>query len=227
MTDLTTSTTHAHLRTTPTGPSPRGSAAKDNALCAAILAGAAIAWFGWGQAGHRLGTVLGIGSVLAALVTVAAAIGIGVIRLQVRRRRLASHRRRRGGLRGPGPRRAHPCRPWGRRVPGGVRVADGDAAMTRETPPATDLDPVIHVPVRLRLMVILTELPAGDTMSFARLQGLLELTPGNLITHLRKLEEAGYVETVKTGRVTTAHVTDGGRAAFTAYRRNLAALLGG
>lgn len=85
MTDLTTSTTHAHLRTTPTGPAPRGSAAKDNAICAAILAGAAIAWFGWGQAGHRLGAVLGIGSVLAALVTVAAAIGIGVIWLQERR----------------------------------------------------------------------------------------------------------------------------------------------
>ena len=66
-----------------------------------------------------------------------------------------------------------------------------------------DLDPVIHAPVRLRLMVVLTELQPGATISFSRLQELLGLTPGNLITHLRKLDDAGYVHTRKEGRVTT------------------------
>jgi pimeloyl-ACP methyl ester carboxylesterase len=58
------------------------------------------------------------------------------------------------------------------------------------------LDPVIHGPTRLRIMVTLATLPEGDDLSFSRLQDLLSLTPGNLITHLRKLEDAGYVTTV-------------------------------
>jgi len=61
----------------------------------------------------------------------------------------------------------------------------------------TELDPVIHAPARLRLMVTLATLRDGDNLSFTRLQELLGLTPGNLITHLRKLEDAGYVVTVK------------------------------
>ncbi len=55
----------------------------------------------------------------------------------------------------------------------------------------TELDPVIHAPARLRLMVTLATLRDGDNLSFTRLQELLGLTPGNLITHLRKLEDAG------------------------------------
>jgi DNA-binding MarR family transcriptional regulator len=61
------------------------------------------------------------------------------------------------------------------------------------------LDPVIHAPARLRVMVTLATLRAGDNLSFTRLQELIGLTPGNLITHLRKLEDAGYVTTVKSG----------------------------
>ena len=90
----------------------------------------------------------------------------------------------------------------------------------------TELDPVIHVPARLRIMVALAEIPSGDTLTFPRLQNLLDLTAGNLITHLRRLEEAGYVATAKTGRVTTAGLTDAGRAAFGAYRRTLREMLG-
>ncbi|GAA1788042.1 transcriptional regulator [Nostocoides veronense] len=90
----------------------------------------------------------------------------------------------------------------------------------------TELDPVIHVPVRLRIMVALAALGPADSLSFPRLQEVLDLTSGNLITHLRKLEEAGYVVTQKSGRVTTAALTDQGRAAFAAYRATLASLLG-
>ena len=90
----------------------------------------------------------------------------------------------------------------------------------------SELDPIIHAPVRLRLMVILSELDRDATISFSRLQDELQLTAGNLITHLRKLEEAGYVETSKSGRVTSAAVTEMGRAAFAGYRRTLRELLG-
>jgi hypothetical protein len=38
------------------------------------------------------------------------------------------------------------------------------------------LDPVIHAPTRLRLMVTLAALPEGDNLSFTRLQELIGLT---------------------------------------------------
>ena len=83
------------------------------------------------------------------------------------------------------------------------------------------LDSVIHAPARLRLMVTLATLPDGDNLSFTRLQDLIGLTPGNLITHLRKLEDAGYVRTEKTGSgvnaLTTVALTLGGRAALERY----------
>jgi hypothetical protein len=44
------------------------------------------------------------------------------------------------------------------------------------------LGPVIHAPARLRLMVTLAALPDGDNLSFTRMQDLIGLTPGNLIT---------------------------------------------
>jgi DNA-binding MarR family transcriptional regulator len=93
------------------------------------------------------------------------------------------------------------------------------------------LDPLIHVPARLRIVVTLANLPDGDELSFARLQDMLALTPGNLITHLRKLEEAGYVTTEKTGHgiwsKTTVALTNRGRAALDAYTAALRDLLGG
>jgi DNA-binding transcriptional ArsR family regulator len=91
------------------------------------------------------------------------------------------------------------------------------------------LDPVIHAPARLRIMVTLAALPEGDNLSFTRLQGLIGLTPGNLITHLRKLEDAGYVATVKSGRGVTARtsvsLTRDGRGALDSYTVTLRRLL--
>ena len=91
------------------------------------------------------------------------------------------------------------------------------------------LDPVIHAPARLRLMVTLAALPDGDNLSFTRLQDLIGLTAGNLITHLRKLEDAGYVRTEKTGSgvnaLTTVAITPGGRAALERYTAVLRQLL--
>ena len=91
------------------------------------------------------------------------------------------------------------------------------------------LDPVIHAPARLRLMVTLATLPDGDNLSFTRLQELIGLTPGNLITHLRKLDDAGYVQTNKSGSgvnaLTTVALTYNGRAALERYTAVLQQLL--
>jgi DNA-binding MarR family transcriptional regulator len=95
--------------------------------------------------------------------------------------------------------------------------------------PTDALDPLIHVPARLRMMVTLAALPDGDTLSFTRLQDMLGLTPGNLITHLRKLEDAGYVQTEKTGggtsALTTVTLTHKGRGALDRYTAALRQLL--
>ena len=96
------------------------------------------------------------------------------------------------------------------------------------TPPA-ELDPVIHVPARLRIMVSLATLAEGDSLSFPRLQQLLDLTAGNLITHLRKLQEAGYVANLKSRQDGTARtavsLTHAGRAALEQYTATLRRLL--
>jgi len=91
------------------------------------------------------------------------------------------------------------------------------------------LDPVIHVPARLRIVVTLAALRDGDDLSFTRLQDIIGLTPGNLITHLRKLEDAGYVTTVKSGSGVSARtavsLTRPGRAALENYTAVLRRLL--
>ena len=93
------------------------------------------------------------------------------------------------------------------------------------------LDPLIHVPARLRIVATLAALPDGDTLSFARLQDMIGLTPGNLITHLRKLEDAGYISSEKTGNGaasrTSVELTRQGRAALDAYTTALRDLLAG
>jgi DNA-binding MarR family transcriptional regulator len=92
------------------------------------------------------------------------------------------------------------------------------------------LDPVIHAPARLRIVATLAALPDGDTLSFTRLQDITGMTPGNLITHLRKLEDAGYLASSKTGNGTasrtTVTLTSDGRAALSTYTQALRDLLG-
>ena len=96
---------------------------------------------------------------------------------------------------------------------------------------AAALDPLIHEQARLRIVATLATLPEGDALSCTRLQDMLELTPGNLITHLRKLEDAGYLTSEKTGNGTASRTSIGltrrGRAALEAYRTALRGLLGG
>jgi len=101
--------------------------------------------------------------------------------------------------------------------------------MTTSTP--QPLNPLIHAPARLRILVTLATLNDGDTLSFTRLQQMLDLTPGNLITHLRKLEDAAYISTEKTGNgvtsLTSVTLTSTGRAALDVYTKTLRTLLTG
>ena len=94
-----------------------------------------------------------------------------------------------------------------------------------------ELDPLIHVPTRLKIVATLAALPDGDTLSFTRLQDMLGLTPGNLIIQLRKLEEADYISTEKTrngsAQKTTVVLTSHGRKALSTYTQALRDLLGG
>jgi DNA-binding transcriptional ArsR family regulator len=92
------------------------------------------------------------------------------------------------------------------------------------------LDPLIHLPARLRIVATLAALPDGDALSVTRLQEMAGLTPGSLLTHLRELEDAGYVHTgnSSSGASTLASVALGhdGRAAlerYTAVLRHLPA----
>ena len=96
---------------------------------------------------------------------------------------------------------------------------------------ADALDPVIHAPARLQIVATLAALPDGASLSFTRLQDMIGLTPGNLITHLRKLEDAGYLTSEKTGNGvasrTSVALTRRGRAALDTYTEALRGLLDG
>jgi len=88
------------------------------------------------------------------------------------------------------------------------------------------IDEVIHGRMRLGIMVYLADAEAAD---FTELKTVLEATQGNLSVHLRKLEEAGYVEIIKSfqGRkpLTRAHITPAGRTAFADYLEALSNLV--
>ena len=94
-----------------------------------------------------------------------------------------------------------------------------------------ELDPVIHAQARLRVMATLAAISEGNRLAFPRLQQLLGMTAGNLSTHLRKLEEADYVEITKTHELRTpatyVALTRSGRLAFEDYTAALRTLLPG
>jgi len=89
-----------------------------------------------------------------------------------------------------------------------------------------EIDDVIHGRVRLGIMAYLSSAGMAD---FGDLKARLKTTDGNLSVHLRKLEEAGFVEITKRflGRkpLTEAQLTDAGRTAFMAYLDTLSALI--
>jgi len=77
------------------------------------------------------------------------------------------------------------------------------------------MDRVIHEPARL---LIITLLYPVATMDFLRLRKVLGSTPGNLSSHLAKLETVGYVALEKKFKgkypMTICSLTKKGRAAM-------------
>lgn len=92
-----------------------------------------------------------------------------------------------------------------------------------------ELDPLIHADARLRVMSALNTLGPKESMAFPKLREILSMTAGNLSTHLRKLEDAGYIAQNKVieGRspATYVGITAKGVAAFEAYKAQLIQLL--
>lgn len=88
------------------------------------------------------------------------------------------------------------------------------------------LDPVIHAPIRLAVMTALSGLERAD---FVYLRRITKATDGNLATHLKRLEDAGYVKVKKSFRHRRPHtdyeMTDKGREVFSTYLEQLRALL--
>ena len=85
-----------------------------------------------------------------------------------------------------------------------------------------NIDRLIHEPTRLMIM---TQLYVVESADFLFLQNQLQMTPGNLSSHLSKLEEAGYVEIVKEFIERKPHtalkLTKKGRNSFKEYQQNL------
>ena len=85
-----------------------------------------------------------------------------------------------------------------------------------------DLDRIVHSPARL---MILAYLAAVDSADFIFLMNQVNLTRGNLSSHLNTLEGAGYVsiqkEFVEKVPRTLIRLTDVGRKAIQTYREQM------
>lgn len=88
------------------------------------------------------------------------------------------------------------------------------------------LDPVLHQPVRTRLVAYLA---ARGGASFSELKKGLDVTDGNLEAHLKKLVAAGYVigqRSDEPGRPQTVYsMSDAGLARFREYVKTLQKML--
>ena len=84
--------------------------------------------------------------------------------------------------------------------------------------PFLQLDRVIHEKGRLAIMSMLA---ASPELSFTELRDALSMTDGNLTSHLRTLQEAGYVAVSKSFQdnrpLTTCSLTAAGKKAFANY----------
>jgi DNA-binding MarR family transcriptional regulator len=84
--------------------------------------------------------------------------------------------------------------------------------------PFLQLDRVIHEKGRLTIMSMLA---ASPELSFTELRDGLGMTDGNLTTHIRTLQQAGYLSVTKSFQnnrpLTTCALTAAGKKAFANY----------
>jgi DNA-binding HxlR family transcriptional regulator len=102
---------------------------------------------------------------------------------------------------------------------GGLSKAPSEA-------PAVNLDRVIHERTRLG---IVSALAVNASLSFNELKELVQASDGNLSVHARKLEDAGYIQCMKSfsGRMpkTEYRLTAAGRRALEGYLNHMEALI--
>lgn len=84
--------------------------------------------------------------------------------------------------------------------------------------PFLKLDRVIHEKGRLAIMSMLA---ATTELSFTEMRDALGMTDGNLTTHIRALQQEGYISVAKSYQnrrpLTTCSLTASGRKAFAQY----------
>lgn len=77
---------------------------------------------------------------------------------------------------------------------------------------------VIHEKGRLAIM---SALAAAPDLAFTELRDLLDMTDGNLTTHVRTLQQEGYISVTKSYQnnrpLTSCALTPAGRKAFAQY----------
>lgn len=92
--------------------------------------------------------------------------------------------------------------------------------------PIDDIDPTIHAPTRLKILVCLSIVESAD---FTFLLHQTGLSRGNLSPNLIKLEEVNYISIKKefVGRVprTLIRLTDEGRTALQNYKEMMQNIL--
>ncbi|WP_243345561.1 winged helix-turn-helix domain-containing protein [Parabacteroides sp. FAFU027] len=92
--------------------------------------------------------------------------------------------------------------------------------------PIEKLNKAFESKVRLGIM---STLMVNESVDFNSLKSWLNLTDGNLSSHIKGLEELGYIEVRKqfVGKKpnTTYHITDAGKIAFEEHINGLEALL--
>ncbi len=89
------------------------------------------------------------------------------------------------------------------------------------------LDDIIHSRIRLAIMAVLVSVEEAE---FTFLREKVNATDGNLSTHLKKLEDTGYIAVSKSfverKPLSRYMLTQKGRTAFEAYIEHLEKLIG-
>jgi DNA-binding HxlR family transcriptional regulator len=113
-------------------------------------------------------------------------------------------------------------RPQAPPAPGPLGTVKGGAASRA----SLALDRLIHERVRL---AIVSSLAVTESLTFNELKHLVGATDGNLSVHARRLEEAGYLECLKSfeGRVprTEYRLTPAGREALEQYLAHMEGII--
>jgi DNA-binding MarR family transcriptional regulator len=107
-----------------------------------------------------------------------------------------------------------------------MRMSDNDSKSNKLD--ISDVDTVIHQPMRLSILAHLFILDSADALF---LKNQIGLTWGNLSTHMKKLEDEGFIQVEKTfvdrKPLTTIKLTDYGRKAFKSYSERMSGFFSG